>query len=179
MQLTDAMHGLGGCDSDHKAGHHNHGPHLSPSWRPGGCHHAVPGPRSLRRPQGTVPPAPSSSWGLQASPGGWPPPSHLCLRLHVASPLCLCPSSSVPDKDTVVGFRAPLTQDDLLSDPSLSPIRTDPVFRQGPVLRIWGLGRGRVLLGGPSVPTRSGVSLEFRTVASPPFCQVEGQFWCP
>ena len=47
-----------------------------------------------------------NSWGLQASLSLWLPPSHLCLCLHVASPLCPRLSSSVCCKDPDVGFRA-------------------------------------------------------------------------
>lgn len=42
--------------------------------------------------------------GVHPAPGGWwPPPSHLFLRLHVASPLCPCVSSSLSYKDRVTG----------------------------------------------------------------------------
>lgn len=34
-------------------------------------------------------------WGLQAALSWWPRPSRLCLRLHTASPLCLCLFSSL------------------------------------------------------------------------------------
>ena len=47
-----------------------------------------------------------SSRGLQASLGWWPPPSHLHLCLHVASPLCPCLSSSVSYKDPAIRFWA-------------------------------------------------------------------------
>ncbi|KAB1252503.1 LINE-1 retrotransposable element ORF2 protein [Camelus dromedarius] len=67
----------------------------------------VPGPRSLPRLQGRVPPAFSSFWGLQASIPGLVATSLPSLpRLHVASPLCLCLSSSVSSEDTVLGCRA-------------------------------------------------------------------------
>ena len=48
--------------------------------------------------------------------GWWQPPSRLRLRLHVASPLRPCLSSSVSYKDSVPGFRATPIQEDLISD---------------------------------------------------------------
>lgn len=45
---------------------------------------------SLQRLQGSVLPASSSVWGLQAALGWWLPPSCFCLYLPMASPLCLC-----------------------------------------------------------------------------------------
>ena len=41
---------------------------------------------------------------LQVSLGLWPRPSHLFLRLHVASPVCLHLSSSILYKDTNIGL---------------------------------------------------------------------------
>ena len=73
---------------------------------------------------GEGPPASSSFWGLQRPPlGWWPPPSRLCLRLHGASPLRPCLSSSVSYKDPVPGFRATPTQEDLISDLHSSPLQ--------------------------------------------------------
>ena len=52
--------------------------------------------------------------GVHPWAGGRLPP--VCLRLHVASPLCPCLSSSVSYKDPVMGFRATPSQEDLISD---------------------------------------------------------------
>ena len=57
----------------------------------------------------------------------WACPSHLYLCLPGASPLCLGLSSSVSCKDPVIGCRATLLQEDLISDPSLHLICKDPV----------------------------------------------------
>ena len=56
--------------------------------------------------------------GLQASLGWWPRPSHLCLCPHMPSPLCVSPLLSLI-RTPVIGFRAALIQDELISDPSL------------------------------------------------------------
>ena len=47
----------------------------------------------------SVPPLPPSR-GLRESLGLWLPPSHLCLHLHMASPISVCPSLPLPSKDT-------------------------------------------------------------------------------
>lgn len=77
-----------------------------------------------------------NSW---ASLGWWPPPSRLCLRLHMASPLHPCLPFSVSFKDAVLGFRATRTQEDVVSDPSLRRILRRTLFPEkarcsGPVM---------------------------------------------
>ena len=109
--------------------------HPPSSWRPDVWCQGVPQLCSLRRLQGRVLPASSSFWGLQASLGLGPPPSRLCLCLPGASPLCLCLSSSVSYKDPVIGCRATLLQEDLISDPSLHYICRDPASTTGPFPR--------------------------------------------
>ena len=69
--------------------------------------------RGSRR--GSFLPLLASGGSRRPSLGWWPPPSRLCLRLHVASPLCPCISSSVSYKDSVLGFRATPIQEDLFS----------------------------------------------------------------
>ena len=54
--------------------------------------------------RGSILPLPASGGSRRPSLGWWPPPSRLCLRLHVASPLCLCLSCSVSYEDPVLGF---------------------------------------------------------------------------
>ena len=66
---------------------------------------------------GSFPPLPASGGSRRPSLGWWPPPSHLCVRLHVASPLCPCLSPSVSYKDPVPGFRATPIQ----GEPDLRP----------------------------------------------------------
>ena len=73
---------------------------------------------------GSFPPLPASEGSGRSSLGWWPPPSRLCLRLHMASPLCPC-----------LGFRATPIQEDLISDPSFHHTCRDLVSREGPVLK--------------------------------------------
>ena len=107
----------------------------SQGWAPcrvsrGGSSPPLPASGGSRRPSlgwapcrvsrgGSSPPRPASGGSRRPSQGWWPPPSRLRLRLHVASPLCPCLSSSVSDKDPVPGFRAAPIQERLMSDPSL------------------------------------------------------------
>lgn len=60
--------------------------------RPGGQEDATGCPRAScpSEAPGEGPSCLSQDPGPQASLGRWPRPSRLCLRLHVASPLCLC-----------------------------------------------------------------------------------------
>lgn len=116
---------------------------------------------SPQRLQGRVPPASSSFWGLQASPGWWPQPFHLCLRDHRAfSPvhlLCVCvqksfflssdgahPSSGVTSSWRILTLRYDVCK--------------DPTSKRGHVL-----GSGRVCWDGPAVPGRA----ELRVVPTP------------
>ena len=77
---------------------------------------------------GSCPPLPASGGSRRPSLGWWPPPSRLCLRFHVASPLRPCLSSSVFYEDPVLGLRATPTQEDLMSDPSVHHICRDLRF---------------------------------------------------
>ena len=113
------------------------------SGRKGGCGLGVSGGptdlgmSSVQSLQGRVfPPLPASAGSRHPSLGWWPPPSHLCLRLHTASPLCPCLSSSVSYKDPVPGFRATPIQEDLISDPSLHHNYRDPISKQAPFPRL-------------------------------------------
>ena len=85
---------------------------------------------------GSFPPLPASEGSGRSSLGWWPPPSRLCLRLHVASPLCPCLSSSVSYKNPDIGFRATPIQEDLISDPSLHHNYRDPISKQAPFPRL-------------------------------------------
>ena len=65
-------------------------------------------------------PASSSSGGPRRPwAGGCVPPISASVSTWLL--LWVCVSSSVSSQDTVIGCRAPLTQDDLLSDPPLIP----------------------------------------------------------
>ena len=79
---------------------------------------------------GSFPPLAASRGSRRLSLGRWPP-----LRLHVASPLRPCLSSSLSYKDPVLGFRATPIQEDLISDPSLHHTCRDLISREGPVLK--------------------------------------------
>ena len=61
---------------------------------------------------GSSPPLPASGVSGRPSLGWWLPPSRLCLRLHVASPLRPCLSSSMSYKDPVPGFKATPIQEE-------------------------------------------------------------------
>lgn len=79
----------GGWNSSHKLGASTTKPNSSQPWGPDVRGQGVPGLCSLQRLQGRVLPASRSFRGLQVALGWWPPPSRLCLRLPVASALCL------------------------------------------------------------------------------------------
>ena len=80
-------------------------------------------------------PLPASGGSGRPSLGWWLPPSRLCLCLHVTSPLCPCLCSSVSYKDPVPGFRAPLVQEDLISDLHSIPSAETPFPNSMP---LWG-----------------------------------------
>ena len=92
------------------------------------------------QPPGRGLPASSSSGGSRCPWGWWLCPSHLCLHLHVASPLglrllfCLFSGHCHWTQGPRDPGRPPL-------DPPLNPTCTHPVSRQGPVLRFWMSGR--------------------------------------
>ena len=71
------------------------------------------------------PPLPVSGGSGHPSLGWCPRPSRLCLRLHVASPLCPCLSSCVSYKDLSLGLGLPSSGKDLISDPSLCHLCRD------------------------------------------------------
>ena len=99
---------------------------LPQPWGPDVQGQRVSGPSCVQRLQGRVLPASSSFWGSRRpSLGWWPPPSRLRLRLHVASPLCPCLSSSVSYEDPVVGFRVTPIQE----EPHLRPFTPSPLQR--------------------------------------------------
>ena len=69
--------------------------------------------------------------GLQASPGWWPRPSRLCLRLHAASPLSLC---TLLVRKPLFGRRT--RQWDLISSGGTHSLHLQRVTcRQGGILR--------------------------------------------
>ena len=108
-----AVHSLGlpqtwGCKASHThpppgPGDHTSEVRMSQGWAP--C-------RGSRG--GSFPPLAASRGSRRLSLGRWPP-----LRLHVASPLRPCLSSSMSYKDPVPGFRASPVQEDLNPHPSV------------------------------------------------------------
>ena len=84
--------------NDHKPGDLKQQTSIFPQpWRPDVWGQGSQGRAPCRVSRGgSFPPLPASGGSKRQSLGWWPPPSRLCLHLHVASPLCPCLFSVLP-----------------------------------------------------------------------------------